>query len=149
MRRSAIIQSIRTAFVGVPRPDFTLADAAVADEWGDESVRFDERDQDWQDIPDELISRSTAAFCFLPLRCWRYYLPAFMIWSVEHVRDFKTETPQHLVYTLTKREEVPAFRDSLTPEQCEVVVAFLEFWRSEYPCDLRDDDFRFWISHLA
>ncbi len=149
MTAPEIFQLIHTAFAGVPRPDYTLADAKVADEWGDESARFDERDQTWKDIPDEFIARSTAVFCFLPVNCWRYYVPAFMTYAIRHIRDFKTEAPQHLVYTLTERDEVPAFRDLLTVEQCKAVVVFLEFWRSEYPDELGDGSFRFWRSAVA
>jgi hypothetical protein len=149
MTPPAIIQLIHTAFAGVPKPHYTLADAAVADEWGDETERFPESDKAWSEIPDEHISRTTAAFCFLPPASWNYYIPAYMVWSIHHIDDFATESPQHLVYSLTHRDEALAFRDSLSPKQRQAVQIFLDFWRAKYPQDIDDDAITLWYETVA
>ena len=139
---------ISGAFSGVPRPAYTLADAAVADEWGKESARFAQHDRTWEEIPDEQIARSTAAFCFLPLTSWSYYIPAYMAWTVRHIHDYRTETPTHLVYTLTE-EHACDFRDTLTVQQREAVLAFLDLWRAECPDWTTEAECSMWRPHAC
>ncbi|MBI3416560.1 MAG: hypothetical protein HY043_14790 [Verrucomicrobia bacterium] len=149
MQASAVIEMVCAAFSDVPRPKYTLAESAVADEWGDESVRFQEHDSSWEEIPDDQIARNTAAFCFLPPGSWRYYIPAYVVWSLRHVRDYKTETPAHLIYTLTKNDNASMFRDSLTSQQRQAIFAFLSFWRGEYFDELDDKGHALWASHAS
>ena len=148
MTSEAVIELVRVAFRAVPRPTYTLADAAVADEWGDERYRFEELDQRWEDIPDEYIRRTSTAFCFLPTTSWSYYIPAYMVYSIRQAtpRRPDTDTSQHLIFTLTPANSpgLAAFRRSLTPEQRHAVSSFLGFWRSRYPLEIREADIVLW-----
>lgn len=149
MTPEAVIELVRVAFRAVPRPTCTLADAAVADAWGDERYRFREVDQRWEDIPDECIERTSTAFCFLPTTSWSYYIPPYMVYSIRHA--FKTDTAEHLVFTLTPAASpgLAAFRRSLTPEQRHAVSSFLNFWRSRYPLEVGETDIVLWDENDA
>jgi hypothetical protein len=147
MTPEAVIELVRVAFRAVPRPAYTLADAAVADEWGDEHYRFEELDQRWEDIPDLYIRRTDSAFCFLPITSWSYYIPAYIVYSIRHAtpRRPDTDTSQRLILTLCACAASPGlveFRRSLTPEQRHAVSSFLSFWRSMYPPEVRELEVR-------
>ena len=146
MTPEAVIELVRVAFRDVPRPAYTLADAAVADAWGDEHYRFVELDRRWEAIPDEYIVLTSSAFCFLPTTSWSYYIPAYMVHSIRHATPPRPDTSEHLIFTLTPaaRPGLAAFCRSLTPEQRHAVSSFLSFWRSRYPMEVREADIVLW-----
>ncbi len=84
MKAEAVIELVDSAFRPVQRPEFTLADAAVAEGWRDERCRFAEHDRRWEDLSDEDIERPCDPFFFLPVTSWSYYMPAYMIYSIRH-----------------------------------------------------------------
>ena len=149
MTTEAIIELVRVAFRAVPRPTYTLADALVDDEWGEESYRFEELDQRWEDIPDKYIERTDSAFCFLPTASWSYYIPAYMVHSLRHATPSRiSDTAQRLIMSLeptADRKFGPtAFRRTLTPEQRHAVAAFLSFWRSGHLNYVLEADIDWW-----
>jgi hypothetical protein len=95
MTPEALIELVRVAFRAVPRPACTLADAAVAEQWGDEHYRFEELDQRWEDIPDEHLILDCDPFCFLPTTSWIYYLPAYMVFCIQHATPPRPDTRRH------------------------------------------------------
>jgi hypothetical protein len=145
MTSEAVIQLLRVAFPLGAKPTVSLADAAVADAWGDESVRFVEQDRSWEDVPDTQIARGTAAFAFLPLESWSYYIPAYILYSLRQIHTFDTEAPQHLVRTLTCPDGPSAiFRVLATPAQRVAILAFLTCWHDVYPWDIDAQELLLW-----
>jgi hypothetical protein len=86
----AIIEEIRHAFRGVHRGRITLHEAEVIDEYGSDEQRAEARQRDtddcWERVPDDHIAECTTALCYLDPESWRYYIPAYMIWSLRHLR---------------------------------------------------------------
>lgn len=128
-----LIGRIERAFDGVaPDGRTTLREAYRADYYGNEPDDLDWRDQDtrWTQIPLdvlEYIARRTSVFNFGNTESFRYYLPAYMRYSLR--RDDAMPTKYALDLPLppgvapTSLERVAA----LTAEQREVVVAYLRF----------------------
>ena len=88
--RQEVIDAITGAFDGVWREDgVTLHQARVLDDYGDEeeqaAARKKDKDTRWQDVPDRWIERDLAnTLPFLCPKSFRYYIPAFMIWSLKN-----------------------------------------------------------------
>jgi hypothetical protein len=86
----AIIEAIRSAFAGVPRGCITLHEAEVLDSYGSDAERQKARrldtEESWDRVPDRDIEGRTTALSHLDPEGWRYYLPAYMIWSLRHFR---------------------------------------------------------------
>lgn len=84
----ALIQDIRVAFRGVPRPKITLNVAkGYDDEWVLSESRIQELssqdlEQCWEDVTHESIRFCQEYFCFSDDEGWRFYLPAFMCYHL-------------------------------------------------------------------
>lgn len=86
---------------------------------------------DWRDLPDDLLVRNYAALSFFSAEAFRYYLPAFMVWSLRH-----SDSPEYLVEATLRAfdpgsdaEALRAFQVSkftlFDAAQRRAVVAFL------------------------
>ena len=111
----AIIEAIRTAFAGVPRGRITLHEAEVLDLYGSVAERKEARRRDteesWDQVPDRDIEECTTALCYLDPEGWRYYLPAYMIWSLRHFRVSNSMASDATIYTLNPHADDSEFRD--------------------------------------
>jgi hypothetical protein len=98
-----IIASIRTAFAGVPRGAVTIHEAEVVDGYGSDEERAAARrldtDASWDRVPDADIEECTSALCHLDPEGWRYYVPAYMIWSLRHYRVSSSIVSDYTIYT--------------------------------------------------
>lgn len=85
----AAVAAIEQAFAGltVPGDDALLHPQCMDD--GDIAEFYGA--PDWRELPDELLIRSYAAPAFFSAAAFRYYLPAFMLWSLRHA-----ESPEYL-----------------------------------------------------
>jgi hypothetical protein len=99
----AIIVAIRQAFSGVRRGEVTLHEAIVIDSYGADAERQEARSRDveidWQHVRDEDIEECETALCFLDPVSWRYYIPAYMIWSLSHFRVNNSIVSDFTIYT--------------------------------------------------
>lgn len=127
-----IVQRIRDSFRDVPRPSLTMSDAEVADDWGDETSRFQEHDRAWWEIPDDYINRYSSVFCYVPPEAKLYYLPAYMSWFVRAGRfgdnDDNTfsNSVVHLTCFLQDSERFGAVWELMTTDQKRVTFDFTE-----------------------
>src|SRR5215210_2470119 len=91
-RRAALVVEISAAFDGVSREGgTTLHEAEAMDDWKSPEEQRAARRLDpetrWQDVPDADISACCSALSFLNERGFRYYIPAFMVYSLRHWGD--------------------------------------------------------------
>jgi hypothetical protein len=140
-RRSALIDEITAAFDGVSREDgTTLHEAEAMDDWKSpeeqRAARRLDREARWQDVPDKDISACCSALSFLNEKGFRYYIPAFMIYSLKHWGDdwngVLNSCEYHLLHEYPKslRQSDPASIASkyqFTDAQGEAVAGFLRF----------------------
>jgi hypothetical protein len=87
--RHELMVLIREAFDGVERPiELTLHVAEARDDYDYEhDVEHRRRDHEgpWQQILHEHLERCPHALSYLDAVGMRYYLPAFMLWYLEHL----------------------------------------------------------------
>ena len=99
----AIIEAIRAAFAAVPRGAITIHEAEVIDEYGSDDMRAEARlldsEPSWESVPDADIEQCTTALCYLDPLGWRYYIPAYMIWSLRYFRVNTSIVSDFTIYT--------------------------------------------------
>jgi len=139
-RRRALIAEIAEAFDGVSRDDgTTLHEAMVMDDRGSEeeqrAARLLDVDERWQDVSDD-IAGYESALSFLDAKGFRYYIPAFMTYALNHWGDDWYSTLSFCQSHLTKesqkslRKSEPASIASkfdFNAAQCSVIAKFLRF----------------------
>ena len=93
---------IETAFDGVPRPETSLAQFRLTDEKGMSGEITDDEwdaagilriDSRWQDLPDIELERQTGLLSHMGAEEFRYYLPAYMRYSLSHIEKSWLENP--------------------------------------------------------
>ena len=122
-----IITTIHEAFSSVNRPSETMSDAEVADEWGDESKRFEENDTTWWEIPDEVIADHSTVFCYLSPEAKLYYLPAYMSWFLRRPDMVSSSNAtMHLLFFLSDIDCVQPVWIMMTEDQKKAMIIFAD-----------------------
>lgn len=125
--RPALIALITRAFDGVERGSgLMLHEADVQDFGGDwAEARRKDTDTRWQDVPDEAIEDCITALCIVDDAGFRYYLPAYMIWTLNYYRTPGSTLIDHAIYCLHPLDtsRFAAF----TPAQAQATACFLRF----------------------
>lgn len=141
----AVIEAIRTAFVGVPRGAITIHEAEVIDVYGSdaerEAARVTDTEPCWDCVPDADIEVCTDALCYLDPEGWRYYIPAYMIWSLRHFRVSCSTVPDRTIYTFDPSspdllEHNLARYELLDEAQSRAVCRFLRYMVNENFADV-------------
>ncbi len=138
--RPAVIAQITKAFEGVSREDgVSLHEARVIDDWGGEAARAEARkidtDSRWQDVPVEWIEQLYDALSFLDPKGWRYYLPAYMLYSLRFYTSSSNAADSAVysctLYTGSKHKDLTEWQlscfRSLTVAQSRAVCQYLRF----------------------
>ena len=135
MDSEKLICSIREAF-----RDVTLEDGVSLNmtEYNDSSGmvdRFrqlaatDER-EDWQKIEDKTLEQFIVTFSFTDWKGFRFYLPAYMIWTIRHP-DSHCIIGEFTIYALDPDKISDLYRKTvdniLNRRQIEVVAHFLQY----------------------
>ncbi|GAB3096011.1 DUF6714 family protein [Lysobacter terrae] len=133
---------IESAFDDVPRPDISLRQFVLTDEKGmsgtitDEEWRFagiTRTDAKWQDISELEIEHCDCQLAHMQAEEFRYYLPAYMIYSLGHAQDSVMESmiPGSVVFGLTPSKDHLSYSTSqyslLDLPQRRAVAAFLTY----------------------
>lgn len=133
-----IIQSIQKAFANVARGSITLHQAEVIDSDGSvldqQKARLLDQDTSWDQVPDSSLEECTSAICHLDPESWRYYLPAYLVWSIRNYQHSDAIMIDFTIYSLKLTEdndllteyEMNRFR-LLDHEQSVAVYKFLDF----------------------
>lgn len=104
--RDAVIASIVAAFVGVGRGDgVTLHEADVIDGYGSDEMRREARKLDpetrWQDVPEADIEHYHWALSFFDAEGFRYYIPAYMTWTLRYAETSDSISADYTIYAFT------------------------------------------------
>jgi hypothetical protein len=136
--RDAIVREIVGAFDGVRRGDgISLHEAQVIEDHGSDNERVRARTLDaaerWQDVPGADIEAAYDILSFLDAAGFRYYLPAYMVWSLENFETSESRSVDHTIYSLALHEE-PRLRQwqlgrfsVFDPRQAKAIARFLAF----------------------
>lgn len=137
--RDTLIDEISRAFDGVTREGgISLREAEVIDDLGDDDERIAARlldtEKRWQDVPARDIEYYFQSLTFLDAIGFRYYIPAFMIWTLREGRTSDSATTEFTIYDLcpgihSERLQPSMIRQYglLTEDQNAIVCRYLRF----------------------
>jgi len=134
-----VIKTITTAFASVSRGIYTLRQARVIDDYGTpkqmrEAGRLD-TDTHWTEVSDEDIKHHTDIHTFLDDASFRYYIPAYMVWSIKNYNGDNTISCESTIRALildpwgneeSRRADIAKFQ-MFDQAQSAAVLAFLRF----------------------
>ena len=138
MKPDEIVAKIEQAFAKVTRgAGVTLHETKVIDAHGSERDRAKARRKDterrWQNVPDAVIEAHPEALSFLDPAGFRYYLPAYMRWSLLHFKTSDSLSSDYTIYALAPsgNKGVTDWNRErwgwLSQEQANVILEFLRF----------------------
>lgn len=141
MTAEDVIQEIERAFDGVPRDDgITLHEAVALDNYASDMERAQARLQDtesrWQDVPAQDIEREYTVFSFLDDKGFRYYLPAYMTWALQHFDRTDSVSLDSTIYALEPSSYFPQRSTLFNRAQATVIRYFLEFLLTDERFDI-------------
>lgn len=114
----SIIGEIRVAFAGVRRGRITIHEAEVIDSRGDDDqrrlARKQDSESDWECVPDQDIEECCWALPHLDPESWRYYIPAYMIWTLTNFRSSDSVVSDFTIYTFEPYLADPQMRAHAT-----------------------------------
>lgn len=139
--RQALIAEIERAFDGVARGNgITLHQARVRDdsistgagEKEEAEARKLDTDTRWQDVPDSWMAELGDDLIFISdPEGFRYYVPAFMIWTLRNYGDVGYQAEDQVAWVLGQE---PTGRDAqdrcglLSPVQKKAIAHFLQMY---------------------
>ncbi|MDR3620904.1 MAG: hypothetical protein P4L85_16245 [Paludisphaera borealis] len=139
---SELVQQIHRAFADVRRGGgYTLHQAHLEGCYDTEAkwLATGEKDPEthWSEVPGWKIETGFSTLSFFDVEGWRFYLPAFLCWSLENWRTSDSTTPDSVIWTLdlthtigwneTHADYMERY-ESLNREQCGTVLDFLSFF---------------------
>ena len=112
-----------------------------------ERAKSDER-EDWSRISDSTLEEFTVTFSFTDVKGFRFYLPAYMIWTIRNHRTSTSIIGDFTIYALTPDHYI--FRDigfinAFDDEQFDCITRFLAYCvENDGSCDgtVADDNLR-------
>lgn len=142
--RMSLLSEIRQAFGDVSRGSGTTPhEARVMDDYGSEEEQKQARKQDkdvhWWEISKATLEELYDAFTFLDGEGFRYYLPAFMTYALQHGRESDWPVGDWAVYYLARRDKQNEFA-LLSKQQSQVVTRFLQFVSERWHEDWADGE---------
>jgi len=158
--RSNVIAQITKAFSKVSREGgVSLHEADVLDAYGSDeecaAARAIDTDTKWQEVPESDIEENYSILSFLDPIGFRYYIPAYMVWSLRHWERadsnsvFSTVDHLTLVDRLDLREYHLARFRVFSPDQRSAVQSFLRHmatYSEEYSEDASKALASYWAS---
>lgn len=142
MKKESVISLIEKAFADLPHPGDTLLHSSCQD---DTDIRPFYGIQDWREASSQMIEREDAALCFFSPAAFRYFLPAYLIWTLNNYDTSESPTVNSTIYSLdptSARADLQPFMRSkyslLSQAQRHAVIAFLEHMSARPDhCDAR------------
>ncbi|HEY9607686.1 MAG TPA: DUF6714 family protein, partial [Allocoleopsis sp.] len=90
-----------------------------------------DRDTKWQEVPDEWIVEFHDIFSFLDVKGFRYYIPAYMVWSIKEPKASNSNSLNSLFYAFEERDGYyQSHFEILNQEQLDAISNFIEFVNS-------------------
>ena len=147
--KTAAIRVIREAFDGVRREGgISLHQAQVLDDYGSEEqlkkAAALDRDKKWSDVPSKDIEGHTSTLSFVDPIGFRYYIAAYMVWSLENYEASDSFSVDHTIYSLnpSTKADIRAHQmerfSLLTQAQAHAISSFLRYMAAH--SDGRADD---------
>lgn len=91
------------------------------------SVRGMDLERNWIDVPGRKCEKLYPALYAFDADGWKFYLPAFMCWTLHNWRKSDSPTPEWLIGSLKHRVGFANHFNTLTVTQAKAVLSFLDF----------------------
>ena len=130
-----LINEIRDAFAGVTLEDGVSLNIAEYNDSGGsnkeylEAAKLDEKNN-WEHLSDAILEKHTVTFSFTDLKGFRFYLPAYMIWTLKNHRYSNSIIADQTIYALDTDHHVfenISFSQWFTEPQMQAIIKFLTF----------------------
>jgi hypothetical protein len=125
--RDRLIERIRRAFAGAPRPA-TLAHCNQCELWVEALDASDA--PTWDCLPDSAIAKEYNALTAVTAAGWPFLAPAYLIWYLRNPEVSDSNTTEHLIYQLSGDpvdEHIRQGHAALSSDQRAAIAAFLGF----------------------
>jgi hypothetical protein len=144
--RERLISELEAAFRDIQRgAGMTLFEADLEGTRSEADLRW-ARSRDtyatWQEIPDDVIARYFSALGFLDPEGFRYYIPAFMRFSLRHFDDSHSPSIDWAIYAFCSFGSQPDYCEPrfmvFNEQQAQAICRFLRFM-AQYTDGQADD----------
>ena len=132
--RLLLIEKITAAFDGVSRQDgISLHAAQALDDYSslEEAKKIGremDRDTQWQDVPNKWLMQFQDIFPYLDPKGFRYYIPAYMVWSLKEPKASDSNSLSSLMWAIeNNNKHFQPHLEILNQEQLQVVSDYIEF----------------------
>ena len=137
MDKNQIIEDIDAAFRTVSLEDgigileSEALDSCVSDKKREQARKNDYR-ENWQAIPDAVISEHYSALCFMDAKGLRFNLPVYMMFALENYDRSNSASIDAVIYALCKEpEDLKTEWTIFSEEQKSVIAKFLRYMVTE------------------
>lgn len=136
-----LIKQIKNAFAGTRLEDgSTIHEADLEGCYQYEEDRLEARakdtEVDWSEVPDWKIERFPSVLSFFDVKAWRFYIPAYMIWTLKNWRSTNLVIADFVVWSFDPK--IPEFSlpryETLSVAQAHAGYCFVKFF-----CDYSGD----------
>ncbi len=104
-------------------------EGAYSDEMEWVAAREKDPETYWSEVPDWKIESGSSTLYFFDPEGWRFYIPAFMCWTLRNWRTSDSITSESVLWTLANTGEHWERRYRLLDrDQCDAIYDFLEFF---------------------
>ena len=130
-----LIDKISNAFAGVRLEDGISLNMTEYHDAGGlfpeyaKKAESDERN-DWSIIPEETLEKFTVTFSFTDLKGFRFYIPAYMIYTIRNYKSSDSIISDFTIYAIDPSHylfESTSFHNWFTQDQVTAMTEFLEF----------------------
>ena len=133
----ALVDRIRKAFAGVMLEDgISLIETEYADAGQvapPHLVRKQER-SDWTALVNDQLCDFLVTFCFTDYKGFRFYIPAYMIWTLQNFRGSDSMILDGTIYGIDPSShvfEIHRFEEVFTDQQLDCMRDFLTFAKQQ------------------
>jgi len=111
----------------------------------------DDLPADWRDVSERELEEHQWGFTHLDAESWRFYLPAFLAYSVRHFTRGESLVIMACLNNLRPPDRVPSRFRTVTDSQRQAVISVLEFLafgcESDFSADASKVLEEYWIEH--
>ena len=126
LEQSNLLDSISAAFpVGAAHPVLSLRQGAEIDSY--DTPTPDDLPAVWRDVSERDLEVHHWGFTHLDAESWRFYLPAFLAYSVLHFTLSESLVIEACLNNLRPPDRVPSRFSTLTDSQRQTLISVLEF----------------------
>jgi hypothetical protein len=87
-----------------------------------------DRDTQWQEVPDKWLMQFQDIFPYLDPKGFRYYIPAYMVWSLKEPKASDSNSLSSLMWAIeNNNKHFQPHLEILNQEQLQVVSDYIEF----------------------